>query len=180
MGDYSPDLIFSSRHTCKIDGLVLIGSGTARDYTLKQAQRQSPLFLICPYANFAIGKSPTCVPERATSPETRTTLTPALSSTTETTHSSNPDARYTPSLSGATTLLGKDEHQQPQPNEESPSSRSPNDGTPYGESFLVRFLLTVKGVLRFRIVNALLVFVPMGITLRKSRIEYHSCFSIAV
>ncbi|KAH6650446.1 hypothetical protein F5144DRAFT_45563 [Chaetomium tenue] len=111
-------------------------------------------------------KSLNSLPESITSPGTQTPLAPALSTTSpETTDSSNLDAPYTLPHSGVTTLLDKDKHQQPQSNGGSLSSRSPDGGTPCGEHLLVRFLLSVTGVLRFRIVNALVVFVPVGITL---------------
>jgi hypothetical protein len=111
------------------------------------------------------------VPKRAASPKSQIPLATVLSSTAPgTTHSKNLDTHHTSPHSEAITLLDTDEHQQPQSNEESLLARNPDDGVPHGESLLVRFLLAVKSVLHFRIVNVLLVFMPMGIAVRKSGI----------
>ncbi|KAH6854065.1 hypothetical protein B0I37DRAFT_421339 [Chaetomium sp. MPI-CAGE-AT-0009] len=91
--------------------------------------------------------------ESALSPETLPPLAPALSSTP----------------SGVNTLPGKTDHKQQQSTSGSLLARDSDDGTPHKGTLFVRFLLAVKGVLFSRIVNALLVFVPMGITVHMAR-----------
>ncbi|KAK3300668.1 uncharacterized protein B0H64DRAFT_470724 [Chaetomium fimeti] len=107
--------------------------------------------------------------EMGLSRETLAPLGPELSSTpSKVSHSSSLGPSYISSPLRSTTLLDKI-HKQQQSNSGSFQAVDPNNSTPHPETLLGRFLLAVKSVLSSRIVNVLLVFVPMGITVHMAR-----------
>lgn len=136
-------------------------------------------FSRCLQAHVVIDESLPCVPDKVGSPATPPALAPALSNISSTaSHSKNVNTgrSCTSRLSGASTSFDKRAHLRQRSEARSIPAQVSDNRTPLRKALLMRLVSLVNGVIRFlsSMFNVLVVFAPVGMTVRKSSISYYS------